>query len=328
MQLKFRGVREEAPNEKTAERFKRSWRAYRDWFLREGDGKRPGFLTCRAALTHYMPELVPTWQKLSELAGGGDQEARLLSLYRPTPYLSGCSQAVWRGNSTFLVRNYDYHPKHCEGVILFSAWNGTRVIAQSDSLWGVLDGMNEHGLALSLAFGGRQVVGDGFGIPLVLRYILEFCATAEQALAVLQRVPSHMAYNVHVLDRGGQALNVHVSPDRPVHVFDSPVATNHQRNVEWTRHAEATQSLEREQFLTERLNGAIGSGEEFVRLFLDAPLYSTRFEAGFGTLYTAVYDPQKLTATFLWPNHIWTQSFERFTESELLIRYSVTPDLA
>lgn len=319
MQLRFRGLREDTPGEKTAARFQRSWPAYQKWFLKEGDSRRPGYLTCRAAMSHYMPELIPTWQWVSELVGGGDQEARMLSLYRPTPYLSGCSQAIWRGDSALLIRNYDYHPKHCDGVILFSNWNGTRVIAQSDSLWGVLDGINEHGLALSLAFGGRQIVGDGFGIPLVLRYILEFCRTAEQALLVLQRVPSHMAYNVHVLDREGKALNVHVSPDRSIHVFDSPVATNHQQDVEWTRHAEVTKSLEREQFLTEQLNN--GGSEPFVNLFLRPPLYSTRFDMGFGTLYTAVYDPQELTATFHWPNHTWTQSFDGFAESELLIRY-------
>src|SRR6185436_2580738 len=96
---------------------------------------------------------------------------------RPTPYLTGCSQAVWtrRGEPPTLVRNYDYHPELCEGTLLLSAWHGTRVIAMSDCLWGVVDGINEHGLAVSLSFGGRQVVGDGFGIPLVLRYALEFC---------------------------------------------------------------------------------------------------------------------------------------------------------
>ena len=323
MHLRFRGLREEAPSEKTAERFQHAWPAYQRWFLREGDHRRPGYLTCRAALSHHMPELVPTWQRLAELVGGGDQQARMLSLYRPTPYLSGCSQAIWQGDAPLLVRNYDYHPQHCDAAILYSAWNGTRVIAQADGLWGVLDGINEHGLALSLAFGGRQIVGDGFGIPLVLRYILEFCTTAPQAFAVLQRVPSHMAYNVHVLDRSGQALNVHVAPDRPAYNVESLVATNHQREVEWTRHAEVTQSLERERFLTENLDR---SREAFVSSFLRPPLYSTRFDIGFGTLYTAVYDPRNLTATFRWPHHVWTASFDDFSESELLIRYPAPPD--
>ncbi len=75
-----------------------------------------------------------------------------------------------------LVRNYDYHPALWDGVLLSSSWTGRRVIAMLDSLWGVLDGINEDGLAVSLAFGGRQVVGEGFGMPLILRYVLETCA--------------------------------------------------------------------------------------------------------------------------------------------------------
>ena len=45
----------------------------------------------------------------------------------------------------------------------------------SDCLWGLLDGMNDRGLAVSLTFGGRPDVGDGFAIPLVVRYVLETC---------------------------------------------------------------------------------------------------------------------------------------------------------
>ena len=37
----------------------------------------------------------------------------------------------------------------------------------SDCLWGLLDGMNDDGLGVSLTFGGRRVLGDGFGIPIV-----------------------------------------------------------------------------------------------------------------------------------------------------------------
>ncbi len=322
MQLRFRALSEPTPGEATKDRFLRYWPAYRQWFLRQGDGARPGFLTCRNALARYMPELVPTWEKLVALAGEGDQQARLLSLYRPSPYLSGCSQAVYSGDESLLVRNYDYHPRHCEAVILQTAWHGTKVIGQSDTLWGLLDGINEHGLSVSLAFGGRRVVGDGFGIPLVLRYVLEFSNTADEALAVLRRVPSHMAYNVHVLDAQRVYYNVHVSPDRDAHVMDSPVATNHQREIEWTRHAEETHTLEREQFLLDRLNGGSPLDDErFVKLFLAPPLYNRRYAEGFGTLYTAAYDPENRTATYLWPNHRWQVSFDSFDESELLVRY-------
>ena len=42
--------------------------------------------------------------------------------------------------------------------------------------------MNDAGLAVSLTFGGRRALGTGFGIPLVVRYLLETCATVERGL--------------------------------------------------------------------------------------------------------------------------------------------------
>jgi len=90
----------------------------------------------------------------NELAGGSDLAGRFLSGYCPPPYFSGCSQAVWSREPFALVRNYDYHPSAYEGTLLFTRWHDTRVLAMSDGLWGVLDGLNEHGLAVSALLGG------------------------------------------------------------------------------------------------------------------------------------------------------------------------------
>ena len=59
----------------------------------------------------------------------------------------------------------------------------------SDCLWGLLDGMNDAGLAVSLTFGGRRVLGDGFGIPIVVRYLLETCDDVAEAREALARLP-------------------------------------------------------------------------------------------------------------------------------------------
>ena len=322
MTITFRGVHELEPGPAWKRLFHRSWPAYEHWFLREGEAARPGFMSCRRAFQKYAPELISTWERLIELAGGGDREARLLSLYRPTPYMAGCSQAVWqRDGRSLLVRNYDYYPERLEGTILMSAWNGVKTIVQSDCLWGVLDGMNEHGLVVSLAFGGRRVVGDGFGIPLVLRHVLELCATAPEARAVLQRIPSHMAYNVSVVDAQGSYFTAYLSPDRAPHFDDALVATNHQREVEWERHAVAVQSEERLTLLNERLGDPAESRGRFLDRFLEPPVYSQAYGKGFGTLYTAVYDPVAKTAEYRWPNHVWRQSFESFDEGAVTIRY-------
>ncbi|MEO6444518.1 MAG: C45 family peptidase [Gemmatimonadaceae bacterium] len=141
------------------------------------------------ALRTHMPELLPTYERLVELAGGSDSVARLLSLWCPTPYLTACSQAVWRGGPPILARNYDYHPMLWDAVQLVTSWTGRRVVGMSDSLWGLLDGINEDGLVVSLSFGGRKAVGEGFGMPLILRYVLETCRTVEEGVATLLRIP-------------------------------------------------------------------------------------------------------------------------------------------
>ena len=64
--------------------------------------------TCRRELERHMPELVPTYERLVELAGGGDVAARMLSLWRPPGFIVGCSQAAWTRDVPMLVRNYDY----------------------------------------------------------------------------------------------------------------------------------------------------------------------------------------------------------------------------
>src|SRR4051812_44843063 len=107
-ELTFRAVSELAPGPRWQALFAEASPAYEAWFLREGEARRPTYGESRKMLERHLPELVPTYEKLVDLAGGGDRQARLLSLWCPTPFLSGCSQAVWPAGEPLLVRNYDY----------------------------------------------------------------------------------------------------------------------------------------------------------------------------------------------------------------------------
>lgn len=321
MKVHFRSIEEPQPGERWASIFREYWPGYSLWFHKQGDAARPSYLESRRALKQHMPELVSTYERLVELLGGGDAQARFLSLYNPTPYITGCSQAVWTRDDPFLVRNYDYAPMLWDGVLLKTKWTGREVIAMSDCMWGVLDGVNDAGLAVSLAFGGRKNVGEGFGIPLILRYILETCDTTAEAAKVLERVPSHMSYNVVVVDASGAHLAAFVAPDRPTMLTHRRVTTNHQRTAEWIEHTRATASIEREQYLRMSLRDPDETPDRFANRFLQPPLFSTKFSEGMGTLYTALYRPATKEAVFKWPHATLTQSFSSFQEIALAIEY-------
>lgn len=323
MHLRFEAVAEAEPGRKWVGLFQRHWGAYKTWFTAADGSERASYLQSRKMMRQHMPELVQTYERLLELAGGSDVAARFLSLYRPPPYISGCSQAVWPdAQHPLLVRNYDYSPKLCEGTLMLTQWNGRRVMAMVDCLWGVLDGMNDAGLAVSLSFGGRRVNGDGFGMPVILRYVLEFCDTAIEAAAILQRIPTHMSYNITVLDRDGCFRTIFLSPDRAPVIRQLPVATNHQGHIEWREHAESTASLQREQFLFFRLADSEETERGFIKSFLRKPLYSKAYKRGFGTLYTSLYRPQYGEMELHWPDAVRRQSFDKFIEFTQVIRYA------
>jgi predicted choloylglycine hydrolase len=313
--LTFEAFEEPQPGSAWQSLFERHWPRYREWFLSEGEAARANYADSIRAVRTHMPELVTTYETLCGLAGGDDLQARFLAMFAPPSYLTGCSQAVWREPGTgdpILVRNYDYAPERLEGAILSTAWAGKRVIGVSDCAWGLLDGLNEDGLAVSLAFGGRKAVGIGFGVPLVVRYLLQTCATTEAARAVLRRLPYHLAHTLTIVDAAGDTCTAYIAPDREVILTDAEVATNHQGHVEWTEHARATFSLEREGALVDLVSGDLTAREHVFNAFLTPPLYQDGYARRMGTLYTAAYDVRRGLATYLWPGIAWEQSFEAF----------------
>ena len=187
--LLFRAVEEARPGPVWQSLFREFWPAYQSWYLQNGDAERPYYLPCVRALRTHMPELLPTYEALVELAGGGDLEARFLSLFCPPPYVSGCSQAVLPGEHPILVRNYDYPPQLCEGLILKTAWNGRQVIGMSDCAWVCSTASMRTGWPCRChsAGGGTWARASA---PLIVRYVLETCSRTFDAAAALARIPS------------------------------------------------------------------------------------------------------------------------------------------
>lgn len=319
MFVQIKAIHEEEPGKKWKEFFERVWPFYKTWFISEGYLKRPGYMTCLDALERHMPELVPTYEKIVEQAGGGDLEARFLSMYCPPPYMSGCSQMVIKGAFNALLRNYDYHPRLFDGKLFYTNYLKP-VIGMTDCTWGLLDGMNADGLVASLTFGGRKNTGNGFGIPIILRYVLETCTNIHEAIEALSRIPIHMSYNVTVQDAQGHFATVYLAPDKSATVTFEPVCTNHQNEIEWMDYATMTNTLGRKEYMEHHLLNQGLSLQEFVNAFLHPPLYHTNYQKYFGTLYTALYDIQKKEVSLNWPHKNKQFSFDSFEEKKIQVK--------
>lgn len=319
MALTFDAVDEATPGPKWAARWNRSWPAYEAWFVAHGGDRGPSRAKCYAALQRYMPELVATYDRLVAVAGGSDRAAQFLSTWCPPTYLGGCSlAAVANKKNVRLVRNYDLSPDLNEGLLLRTEWSGRVVMGMVEFLWGLSDGINDAGLSIALAYGGRSETKKGFGITTIVRYILETCDTVQEALSALRKVPSHMAYNLVLADASGRTVSVELAPGGGVTVMPTSVATNHQGGKTvpdrpaFTRTFERRAHLEQLRIKPRKLN----------RQFLKSPLLQDRYAQGFGTLFTAEYDPKALTVGLTLNGERWDQAIHDFAEGQRVVNYA------
>ena len=105
-------------------------------------------------------------------------------------------------------RNYDFRPRGYEArFALVQARDSYASIGGSHQLTGRLDGMNQHGLTIGLHL---VKVRPRFPLTstLLVRRVLDSCATTAEAIDLLRRLPHAMKYNYSLLDAGGVAAVV------------------------------------------------------------------------------------------------------------------------
>ncbi len=326
MHLNFRSLTEERPSDALRQVFTHGWPGWSGWMRKRHSSSATDLRDARLALRRHMPEFEGLWDTWVDVCGDDDDAALFLSFWSPPRYLVHCSQAVLvDDDGPLLIRNYDLDPKLNESTLLSTNWRGRRVMGMVEGIVGLADGMNDAGLAASLTFGGRTISADGFGIPLIIRYVLEMCADVQQAVEALRAVPSHMSYNVTVADEDGDWATVFMAPDRPAIVTRAPYTTNHQLGVEWPRHGRFSNTLGRLDHLGKLFEDRHLTTEHLSSAFLTAPLASTGYDKGFGTIYTAAYRPQARTMSLRWMDGSRDDhALESVMPRERLVRYTAT----
>jgi hypothetical protein len=90
--------------------------------------------------------------------------------------------------------------------------------------------------------------------------------------------------------------------------------------VEWPEYAEAIRTVERERCLLDLLDDGGMTRERLVESFLEPPLHNRQYAEGFGTIYTAAYDPAG-SVEYRWPDHEpWKLSFDDFSPGSRTVK--------
>jgi predicted choloylglycine hydrolase len=247
-----------------------------------------------------MPELLPVYEDLIAVLPEESMQ-RAVPMWNPPPLFAGCSVACVGDRSPTMLRNYDFDPARFEGRVWRSRLTGSAVLASLEGTWGALDGVNEHGLAVALTFGGGVEHGRGFAIPAIVRYLLETCATVGDARAALTRIPCAWVHNVVVLDRTGTQMVAYLRPGRLPEFENGGTVTNHQPGAG----PSPVEDFESSQRRLDALLADVPAAEDF----LAPPLYDPE-----RTLYSVAYSPEDGSARYFWPGQELVQSLTDFTD--------------
>jgi len=246
-----------------------------------------------AALGIWAPNI---WQELHGLADGLKIPlARAVAEYSNSRLRyprRGCS-AVMAGG--LYGRNYDYDPRRYDRILIAVQPKGVHAsIGFCDRFTGRVDGMNEHGLCVGLHLVNPRHAEPGLVCILIVRMVLDQCATTREAIALLRRLPHGQPYNYSLIDSTGSAAVVEASP--------SIVAVREGEQLGCSNHftLPALQGLNRRNPGSHRrlpalegfAQGALPD-EALFRALNDSlsPVFDHRYTTGSGTLHTMVCVP-------------------------------------
>jgi len=183
-------------------------------FLRRKTVRLPAWFDLdaeRRTITRFSPNL---WDEITGLADGLgialERAAFCFGNNGLRPPTGGCPAVMSAG---IYGRNYDFKPRRYGARFIAVQPTGSYAsMGSSELLTGRLDGMNEHGLVIGLHLVRTRPRLPGLSCVLIVRIILDRCATTAEAVALLRKIPHAMSYNYSVLDADGTAAVVEAVP--------------------------------------------------------------------------------------------------------------------
>ena len=228
--------------------------------------------------------------------------------------------AITADQHLLVGRNYDFSDTMDDLSFMTTRITGKYAHIGSPSLWlGRNDGMNEHGLVVTMSTGGIPVgrhkgmtppIQTGFMFWALVRTLLEQCRTVDEAIAVIERFPCAGNPILLIVDQQGHAAVVEIwGPYHSVKRIDATSAeqflgaTNHFTIPIMISYAPYLQkhSHVRDNTITARLQQASPQiTPETVRGIL-SDLYPNGlcahyYEDFFGTLHAIIFDATTVTA--------------------------------
>ncbi len=194
-----------------------------------------GFLqACGSIVGDVAPWL---WHELATFADRLDLPPEQGLFVRAGSLPHGCSAVVWRvpDGRVLAGRTYDFYMRMRTRHLLVTQPNdGYAHLGMNGGLvGGRYDGLNEHGVFIAL----HKVMADrpaahqpGVPYHLVPRLVLQCCRTAEEAAALLMRLPHLASFNYTLADPSGALIALECYPGEPVQRRDSDdvlAVTNH-----------------------------------------------------------------------------------------------------
>jgi predicted choloylglycine hydrolase len=183
-------------------------------FLRKKTIRLPWWFNLKAEERMFAKYAPTLWEELvglaDELGISIERAALRFGNDGMRPPIGGCSAAM---TGAVYARNYDNRPRHYSSQFTLLQMSGSYAsIGSTHELTGRLDGMNERGLMIGLHRIAKRPRFPGLSADLIVRMVLDQCATTSEAVAKLRQLPHAMQYNYSLLDANGAAAVVEAGP--------------------------------------------------------------------------------------------------------------------